>query len=328
MRHVMKAAVAHEFGAPLHIEEVPLPRPAPNEILVRVQACGVCHTDLHAVDGDWPVKPVLPLIPGHEGIGLVAAVGRDVAGVKEGDRVGMPWLYSACGTCEHCLGGWETLCEAQRNTGYGVAGSYADYVIADPRFVGHLPPSLDFAAAAPILCAGVTVYKGLKCTGARPGQWVAISGVGGLGHVAIQYARAMGLHVAAVDVDESKLDLARRLGAEIAVNARQQNVAPSADQLDAREAYAQDTRAPDSRVQTRREQGAREQGSRRAEPRYRDRNDDEAVETRVRADRRRIEQDDRHRLEGERRVVTREEMRAPPQRDGGFSPFRLFGVFE
>jgi propanol-preferring alcohol dehydrogenase len=225
MTATMRAAVARELGGPLTIEEVPVPRPDAGEILVRVQACGVCHTDLHAVDGDWPVKPSLPLIPGHEGVGIVAAVGRGVAGVKEGDRVGMPWLYSACGVCEHCLGGWETLCEAQRNTGYSVAGSYADYVIADPRFVGHLPASLDFAAAAPILCAGVTVYKGLKATGARPGQWVAISGVGGLGHVAVQYARAMGLHVAAVDVDEAKLDLARRLGAEISVNARQQNAA-------------------------------------------------------------------------------------------------------
>ena len=219
MPRTMTAAVVHTLGMPLEIREVPIPEVGPGQILVRIAASGVCHTDLHAADGDWPVKPKPPFIPGHEGVGHVAAVGSGVRSVKEGDRVGVPWLYTACGYCEHCLSGWETLCTAQQNTGYSVNGGYAEYVLADPNFVGHLPKNVDFPAIAPILCAGVTVYKGLKETEARPGQWVVISGIGGLGHVAVQYAKAMGLHVAAVDIAEDKLALARSLGADLTVNA-------------------------------------------------------------------------------------------------------------
>ena len=221
MDTTMKAAVVRSLGAPLVIEEVPVPRPGPGTILIKVEACGVCHTDLHAVEGDWPVKPQPPFIPGHEGVGHVVAVGQGVDYVREGDRVGVPWLYSACGHCTYCLGGRETLCEQQQNAGYSVNGSFAEYVLADADYVGHLPGSVDFVEIAPVLCAGVTVYKGLKVTDTRPGDWVVISGIGGLGHMAVQYARAMGLNVAAVDVDEAKLDLARRLGAQGAVNARQ-----------------------------------------------------------------------------------------------------------
>lgn len=216
----MKAAVARAFGKPLAIEEVAVPEPGPGEVLVKVVASGVCHTDLHAIDGDWPVKPSLPLIPGHEGVGHVAAVGAGVTDVKEGDAVGVPWLYDACRACEYCETGWETLCERQRNTGYSVNGAYAEYVLASAPFVGHLPRGTDFVAMAPILCAGVTTYKGLKETEARPGEWVVISGIGGLGHVAIQYAKAMGLNVVAIDVADDKLDLAKRLGADLTVDAR------------------------------------------------------------------------------------------------------------
>ncbi|KCB23591.1 alcohol dehydrogenase AdhP [Bordetella hinzii] len=220
MAKTMKAAVVREFGKPLVIEDAPIPMPGPGQIQVAIQASGVCHTDLHAAEGDWPVKPNPPFIPGHEGVGFVSAVGAGVKFVKEGDRVGVPWLYTACGHCRHCLGGWETLCEAQQNTGYSVNGGFAEYVVADPNYVGHLPANIGFAEIAPVLCAGVTVYKGLKVTDTKPGDWVAISGIGGLGHMAVQYARAMGLHVVAVDVDDAKLELARRLGAEIVVNAK------------------------------------------------------------------------------------------------------------
>ncbi|MDR8398526.1 MULTISPECIES: alcohol dehydrogenase AdhP [Paraburkholderia] len=219
MAQLMKAAVVHEFGAPLRIEEVPVPQVGRGQILVNIKASGVCHTDLHAADGDWPVKPTLPFIPGHEGVGYVAAVGEGVKHVKEGDRVGVPWLYTACGHCEHCLGGWETLCQEQQNTGYSVNGAYAEYVVADPNFVGHLPAAVSFEDIAPILCAGVTVYKGIRMTDARPGQWITISGIGGLGHVAVQYAIAMGLRVVAVDISEDKLALARELGATLTFNA-------------------------------------------------------------------------------------------------------------
>ena len=217
----MKAAVVREFGKPLQIEEVEVKRPGRNQVLVKVIASGVCHTDLHAVDGDWPVKPKMPLIPGHEGVGYVVAVGPDVHNVKEGDAVGVPWLYSACGGCEHCITGWETLCESQQNGGYSVDGGFAEYVIADARYVGHLGNNPNFLEMAPILCAGVTVYKGLKETDTKPGEWVAISGIGGLGHVAVQYAKAMGLHVAAIDVADDKLALAKRLGADLVVNAKE-----------------------------------------------------------------------------------------------------------
>ncbi|HEX6833491.1 MAG TPA: alcohol dehydrogenase AdhP [Rudaea sp.] len=216
----MKAAVARRFGAPLVIEEIAVPALGPKDVLVRVAACGVCHTDLHAVNGDWPVKPLLPLIPGHEGAGTVVAIGSDVRNVREGDRVGVPWLHDACGHCDHCWSGWETVCASVRNTGYGVPGGFAEYVVGHADYLGLLPDRLDFAAAAPILCAGVTVYKGLKETDTRPGQTVVISGIGGLGHLAVQYAKAMGLHVVALDVHPMQLDLARRLGAELCVDAR------------------------------------------------------------------------------------------------------------
>ena len=220
MSKSMKAAVVRAFGEPLRIEEVAVPEVQPGMIQVAIQASGVCHTDLHAAEGDWPVKPEPPFIPGHEGVGFVSAVGKGVTHVKEGDRVGVPWLYTACGHCTHCLGGWETLCESQLNTGYSVNGGFADYVLADPNYVGHLPDNVGFNEIAPVLCAGVTVYKGLKMTETKPGDAVAISGIGGLGHMAVQYAVAMGLNVVAVDVDDAKLDLARRLGAVETVNAR------------------------------------------------------------------------------------------------------------
>ncbi|WP_315776742.1 MULTISPECIES: alcohol dehydrogenase AdhP [unclassified Bradyrhizobium] len=215
----MKAAVVKAFGKPLVIEDVPIPAPGPGELLVRVKACGVCHTDLHAASGDWPVKPVPPFIPGHEAAGIVAALGPGVTDFKVGDAVGVAWLHDACLRCEYCETGWETLCEHQHNTGYSVNGGFAEYVIASAAFAARLPANVDFAKIAPILCAGVTTYKGLKETDTRPGEWVVVSGVGGLGHVAIQYAKAMGLKAIGLDIAEDKLKLALEAGAEHAVNA-------------------------------------------------------------------------------------------------------------
>lgn len=219
----MKAAVVKAFGKPLVIEDVPIPVPGPGELLVKLKACGVCHTDLHAASGDWPVKPVPPFIPGHEAAGLVAAIGPGVTDFKVGDAVGVAWLHDACLRCEYCETGWETLCEHQHNTGYSVNGGFAEYVIASAAFAARLPADVNFAQVAPILCAGVTTYKGLKETDARPGEWVVIFGVGGLGHVAIQYAKAMGLKVIGIDVAEDKLKLALEAGAEHAVNALDQD---------------------------------------------------------------------------------------------------------
>lgn len=225
MRRTMKAAVVEKLGQPLVIRELPVPTPGPGQVLVEIIASGVCHTDVHAADGDWPVKPTPPFVPGHEGAGVVAALGPGAKHLKEGDRVGMAWLHSACGYCEFCLSGWETLCHAQQNSGYSVNGSFAEYAVAQADYLGRIPDKVSFIDAGPILCAGVTTYKGLKETEARPGEWVVVSGVGGLGHIAIQYARAMGLHVAAVDLGEEKLHLARALGAEITVDAAAEDAA-------------------------------------------------------------------------------------------------------
>lgn len=225
MVQMMKAAVVHAFGKPLTIDTIPVPVPGRGELLVKVIACGVCHTDLHAAQGDWPVKPNPPFVPGHEVAGIVAAVGPDVTGFKEGDAVGVAWLHDSCLSCEYCETGWETLCEHQHNTGYSCDGGFAEYCIASAAFAARLPDGVDFAKISPILCAGVTTYKGLKETEARPGQWVAIAGVGGLGHVAIQYAKAMGMHVVALDVSPDKLKLARASGADVAVNALEKGAA-------------------------------------------------------------------------------------------------------
>lgn len=220
MSITMKAAVVHEFGQPLQIETLAVPTPGPGEVLIRLRASGVCHTDVHAADGDWPVRPALPFIPGHEGTGIVAALGAGVRNLREGDAVGVAWLHDACGRCEHCVGGWETLCESQHNSGYSVDGTFAQYTVGAADYVARLPDQPDFHSLAPILCAGVTTYKGIRETEVRAGQWIAISGIGGLGHLAVQYAKAMGLLVAALDVSDQKLSLARALGADIAVDAR------------------------------------------------------------------------------------------------------------
>jgi len=215
----MQAAVVHAFGKDLTIDNVPVPTPGHGQALVKLITTGVCHTDLHAVQGDWPVKPSPPFIPGHEGVGTVIALGEGVTNLSVGQLVGNAWLFSACGDCQYCNTGWETLCEKQENAGYSVDGSFGQYMLVDAKFAAIIPDGADLVEVAPVLCAGVTVYKGLKMTEAKPGQWVVISGIGGLGHIAVQYAKAMGLRVAAVDIADDKLALAKKHGAELLVNA-------------------------------------------------------------------------------------------------------------
>jgi propanol-preferring alcohol dehydrogenase len=231
MPELMQAAVVEAFGERLVLRGYNVPTPGPGQILVRTEACGVCHTDLHAARGDWPVKPMPPFIPGHEGIGIVVEIGAGVTTVQLGERVGVPWMYSACGHCEYCLSAWETVCPEMQFTGYTRNGGFAEYILADANYVAHIPDGLSAVQAAPLICAGVTTYKGLKETGARPGEWVVVSGVGGLGHLAVQYASAMGLRVCAVDVDEGKLAHAKALGAEVIIDARAGD--PIADMKDA-----------------------------------------------------------------------------------------------
>jgi propanol-preferring alcohol dehydrogenase len=220
MSDKMHAAVVRQFGKPLVMEQWDIPTVGPGQILVKTEACGVCHTDLHAAKGDWPLKPTLPFIPGHEAIGIVVELGAGVTSVKKGARVGVPWLYSACGHCEYCLSAWETVCGEAQFGGYTKNGGFAEYILADPNYVAHIPDGMDPKEAAPVICAGITTYKGIKVADVRPGEWIAISGCGGLGHMAIQYAKAMGLHVCAVDIEDSKLELAKSLGADLCVNAK------------------------------------------------------------------------------------------------------------
>ena len=219
----MTAAVVEDFTKPLVVKRVPKPVPGEHEVLVRVETSGLCHTDIHAAHGDWPVKPTPPFIPGHEGIGLVEDVGPGVDEVAIGDRVAMPWLGYACGTCDYCVSGWETLCLEQKNTGYSIDGGFAEYVKANSRYVVKVPEGVDPVDAAPLTCAGVTTYKAIKVAGTRSSDLVAIFGVGGLGHLALQYARIAGGRVVAIDVHDEKLALATELGAEFTVNAARED---------------------------------------------------------------------------------------------------------
>ncbi|MFD9721478.1 zinc-dependent alcohol dehydrogenase [Streptomyces sp. NPDC059076] len=221
----MKAAVVRELGAPLIIEERPDPEPGPGQVRIRLEASGLCHTDIHAARGDWPVKPSPPFVPGHEGVGIVEALGDAVEHLTVGQRVAVPWLGRACGRCEHCLSGWETLCEQQINMGYANDGGYAEKMLAWADFAQVVPDGISPRDAAPLTCAGVTTYKALKVADVRPSQLVAISGVGGLGHLALQYAKIAGATVAAIDVTDAKLELARELGADILIDARKEDPA-------------------------------------------------------------------------------------------------------
>ncbi len=218
-----RAAVVHEFHAPLTIDEVRRRDLEPGQILVRVEASGLCHTDIHAANGDWPVKPSPPFIPGHEGVGIVTELGPGVADVAVGDRVAMPWLGYACGTCDHCVSGWETLCLEQKNMGYSIDGGFGEFAVAYARYVVKVPDGIDPFDAAPLTCAGVTTYKAVKVAGTRSSDLVAVFGVGGLGHLAIQYAEIAGGRVIAVDLIDEKLELARELGAEFTVNAARED---------------------------------------------------------------------------------------------------------
>ena len=221
----MKAAVVRAFGQPLVIEDRPIPEPGPGRVVVRMEASGLCHTDIHAAHGDWPVKPTPPFVPGHEGVGIVHAAGEGVTSTQPGQRVAVPRLGYACGTCEHCLTGWETLCLQQQNTGYSVDGGFAEYFTADTAFAAPVPDGIDPIDAAPLTCAGVTTYKAVKVGNVRPGDLVAISGIGGLGHLALQYAKIFGGTVAAIDITDEKLQLAKDLGADLVIDARTEDPA-------------------------------------------------------------------------------------------------------
>jgi propanol-preferring alcohol dehydrogenase len=220
----MKAAVVHRFEKPLSIEDVPIPEPGAEQALVRIEACGLCHTDVHAARGEWPVTPRPPFIPGHEGIGIIERVGPgDQHGLQVGMRVALPWLGYACGDCRFCNSGRENLCQRQLDTGYSINGALAEYAVGFSRHLVRVPEGIDPRDAAPLTCAGVTTYKAVKVSGASPASLVAIFGVGGLGHLAVQYAKIAGAQVVAVDRNDERLRTAQRLGADHIVNNRTHN---------------------------------------------------------------------------------------------------------
>lgn len=219
----MRAAVLSKLKSPLTIEDLPLPNPGPGEVRVKIAASGVCHTDLHIAEGDWTELNAvykLPLILGHEGVGTVDEVGPGVTRLVPGERVGIAFLHEACGSCDNCIEGRENFCATQTMTGVTVDGCYAEYAIAKAAFAVKIPDGLAFRDAAPLCCAGVTVYGALKRAQVRVGQRVAVVGIGGLGHLAVQVVKAMGARVTAVDVADDKLVLARRLGADSVINSR------------------------------------------------------------------------------------------------------------
>lgn len=216
----MRAAVVPTLGAPLEIRDVPVPVPGEGQVVVQIRASGLCHTDIHAARGDWPVKPKMPLIPGHEGVGNVVAVGPGESPVVVGDRVALPWLGHACGHCRYCVSGWETYCLTPQYMGYPMDGGYADFTLAYASHVVKIPEGVSWLDAAPITCAGVTTYKALKVAKPQPNETAMIVGIGGLGHMALQYARIFGTTTVAVDVEDDKLQLAKDLGADHVVDAR------------------------------------------------------------------------------------------------------------
>ncbi|KAF2755307.1 GroES-like protein [Pseudovirgaria hyperparasitica] len=207
------AQIIYNVGGPVKYEEIDVQEPAADEVLVNIKFSGVCHTDLHAVNGDWPLPTKLPLVGGHEGAGVVVARGELVKDVEIGDHVGVKWINGSCLSCDFCQRSDEPLCSKALLSGYTVDGSFQQYCIAKAAHVARLHKDIPLDAVSPVLCAGITVYKGLKESGARPGQTVAIVGAGGgLGSLAQQYARAMGLKTIAIDTGDAKAAMCKELG--------------------------------------------------------------------------------------------------------------------
>lgn len=217
----VKAAVLHNpdliENKPLAYETYPDPVPAHNELLIRIKACGVCHSNINMIEGEWRnlgVPGKLPIVPGHEIIGVVEEIGREVEGFSTGEVVGVQPLYDACNKCEYCQAGLENLCTYQRNTGDHVDGGFAELVKIRYEYAYHVPEGLRFEEAAPLFCPGVTAYRAVKRAGVKIGQTVAIIGVGGVGHLSLQFAKLAGANVIAIDTGAAQLTMAKELGAD------------------------------------------------------------------------------------------------------------------
>lgn len=219
----MKAAVVAQ-GQRVNVIEKTLRPLKHGEALLKMQCCGVCHTDLHVKNGDFGDKT--GVILGHEGIGVVQAVGPGVTSLKPGDRASVAWFFQGCGHCEYCNSGNETLCRDVKNSGYTVDGAMAEECIVVADYSVKVPDGLDSAAASSVTCAGVTTYKAVKISNIRPGQWIAIYGLGGLGNLALQYAKnVFNARVIAVDINDDQLQFAREMGADLVINSRNEDAA-------------------------------------------------------------------------------------------------------
>jgi D-arabinose 1-dehydrogenase-like Zn-dependent alcohol dehydrogenase len=218
---LMKVAVCKEYKKPLVFEEWDVPEINDDEVLIKVHYCGVCHSDVHIVDGDWADWAKCPTVPGHEVAGTAVKVGKNITWIKEGDKVGMPWIYKSCEVCDYCVEGEEPLCPNHEVTGITRQGGYAEYMKAPGRFITKIPDNLDLSYAAPLFCAGITVYAALKHLNIQPDELVAIQGIGGLGHLAIQYAKAMGAKVVAISHSPDKEELSKELGADYFISTKE-----------------------------------------------------------------------------------------------------------
>lgn len=225
----MKAAVVtHDHKVSVEDKEVRALKPG--EALVQTEYCGVCHTDLHVKNADF--GDVTGVTLGHEGIGRVIKVGEGVDSLKEGDRVSIAWMFESCGHCEYCTTGRETLCRDVKNAGYTVDGAMAEQVIVTADYAVKVPENLDPAAASSITCAGVTTYKAVKVSNIKPGQWIGVFGIGGLGNLALQYAKnVFNAKVVAFDISDDKLDFAKELGADAVVNTKNQDAVEEVNKL-------------------------------------------------------------------------------------------------
>lgn len=226
----MKAMQIQEAGGDFHLVELPIPEPGPGQVRVAVEACGICHSDAFVKEGLWP-ELELPRVPGHEVAGRVDAVGEGVVGLEPGDRVGVGWHGGHCFHCDACRQGDFISCENGQVCGISYDGGYAEYMVAPREAVARIPDALKSTAAAPLLCAGITTYNALRNTGARPGDLVAVEGVGGLGHLGIQYARHMGFRVVALSRGPGKEELARELGAHEYIDTAAENPAEALQAL-------------------------------------------------------------------------------------------------
>ena len=225
----MKAAVVTS-DKKVSVEEKELRALNSGEALVATEYCGVCHTDLHVKNADF--GDVTGVVLGHEGIGKVIEIADDVTSLKVGDRVSIAWMFESCGHCEYCTTGRETLCRDVKNAGYTVDGAMAEQVIVKADYAVKVPDNLDPAAASSVTCAGVTTYKAVKVSGVQPGEWIGVFGIGGLGNLAVQYAKhVFGAKVVAFDISDEKLAFAKEIGADVVVNSLNEDPIARAKEL-------------------------------------------------------------------------------------------------